>query len=206
MNAPKSIRGVLFDLDGVLLDSARAWHATIVEGMQRLQPRSGLAPVTYDAFIGTFGQGVDADQQRFFPTCSVEQVSAIYEELFVKHVDKLNAMAGAFELLVELEKRGLGRAIVTNTPRDLALEITRSLGLYQRVDLLVGGGDAAEKPAPDLLLLALEKLGLEATDVVFVGDSASDRGAAKAAEVFMVGFRREGDARVDDHGQLAGLL
>lgn len=197
MRFPSRLAGVLFDLDGVLIDSARAWHRVISIGVERY----GFSPVSWELFSTTFGQGVEADQQQFFPTLSVDQVSRFYEQTFADQLEAVRLMEGAHRVLDALAARGLARAIVTNTPRPLAEQVVEHTGLAERVDALAAAGDAPEKPEPDLVLLALERIGLSAGDVVYVGDSASDRAATASAGVWMIGLDHPGDqaiARLDE--------
>lgn len=186
----------------MLLDSAHAWHRVVQAGRER----AGASPVPFAAFDATFGQGVVADRDQFFPDWSVEAVHAFYDEQYPRELEALRLMAGAEALLDALAKRRLVRAVVTNTERGLAERTLAQTGLTHRVEVLSAAGDAPEKPAPDLILLALERLGLAKRQAVYVGDSESDRQAAQAAGVFMVGYRRPGDARIEKLGDLLSVL
>jgi phosphoglycolate phosphatase/AHBA synthesis associated protein len=65
---------------------------------------------------------------------------------------------------------------------------------------------ARSKPAPDLVLYALEKLGAAATEALRVGDSRYDEGAAGAAGVRFVGLGLDGDARIEQLSELLAHL
>ncbi|MBW2736945.1 MAG: HAD family hydrolase [Deltaproteobacteria bacterium] len=199
---PKTLHGVLFDLDGVLVDSAPAWHRVIDEGARQ----SGHPGVSFERFIGTFGQGVDADRRNFFPSLTNAEVDALYLERFASHLDALRVMEGAHLLLDRLGAAGIARAVVTNTPRLLADKVLAHAQLSARLESSSAGGEAAEKPSPKLVELALKRLSLSAKDVIYVGDSQSDRGAARAAGIFMVGLGIEGDARIEHLSELEGVL
>lgn len=196
---PATVRGVLFDLDGVLIDSARAWYQVIRRGAERYR---GPA-VSYEAFLATFGQGPAADQRDFFPGCTVDQVQCFYAETFPEELGAIELMDGALELLGNLRSRDIRRAVVTNTPRALASQILEQRGLAALLDTSAAAGEAAEKPSPELVQLALQRLELTPQEVVYVGDSASDRAATRSAGVFMVGLRCPGDVTV---GALTELL
>lgn len=194
---PVRVRGVLFDLDGVLIDSARAWHAVICEQCAAAR-RPSLAQ-----FMETFGQGPEADRADYFPDKTIAEVERAYERAFPNHLGAVELGAGAIELLDLLASRGIKRAIVTNTPRALAAQIIAQKGLDSRIDALAAAGDAQEKPSPELLLLALERIQLKAGDVLYVGDSETDRKAAMAAGVFMIGMNAPGDATLNDLRDIA---
>jgi HAD superfamily hydrolase (TIGR01549 family) len=197
-----ALRGVLFDLDGVLVDSVRAWHRTIDQGARR----RGLPGVSWERFEGTFGQGVDADQRSFFPSLSVEEVFELYNTEFLEHADVVELMPGAIELLDELAARGLRAAVVTNTPRPLAERVLEQTGIGARVQALAAGGDGPEKPDPAPVYEALEALDLGREEVLYVGDSASDAGATAAAGVRFIGRGYAAPERVETLPELLPLL
>ncbi|PID38936.1 MAG: hypothetical protein CSA65_04665 [Proteobacteria bacterium] len=196
------LRGLLFDLDGVLVDSVHAWHRTIDQGARR----RGLPGVSWERFVGTFGQGVAADQRSFFPTLSVDEVFALYNEAFLEHTDAVEVMPGALELLDELAARGLAAAVVTNTPRLIAERVLAHTGIGPQVQALSAGGDGPEKPDPAPIHRALEALGLGSDEVLYVGDSASDAGATAAAGVRFIGRGYEAEQRVETLPELLPLL
>lgn len=199
---PSTLRGVLFDLDGVLVDSARAWHRVL----EACAKKHGYPPIPWETFRLTFGQGPDADQGQFFPGVTVEEVTAFYDRAFPEELGAVELMAGAESLLKAIGEMGLGRAVVTNTPLELAQKVLERTGLRQHLEALAAAGEAPEKPAPDLVLLALGRLGLTPGEALYVGDSESDRRAARSGGIFMVGFRREGDATIEDLHDLHGLI
>lgn len=89
--------------------------------------------------------------------------------------------AGVPELLDRLKAQGLRLGVATNKPFELASRLLVALGLEGLVSGLAGGGQAPSKPAPALLELALDRLGLAAeppTGVVYVGDMPVDQEAA----------------------------
>ena len=88
---PPHPRGILFDLDGVLVDSARAWHRVV----EACAARHGCPQVPWEAFRSTFGQGPEADQRQFFPGASVEDVIAFYDDAFPREIQAVEVMTGA---------------------------------------------------------------------------------------------------------------
>jgi HAD superfamily hydrolase (TIGR01549 family) len=182
--APRELRGVLYDLDGVLINSGRAWYNVLLRGLRE----AGRPPVSWARFQGTFGQGVDADRAEFFPEWSASQLGAFYAHAFVEELPAVDVLDGALQALDELRARGLRQAVVTNTPVELARRVLELKGIASRVDALAASGEGAEKPAPDLLLLALERLRLRRDHALYVGDSEVDHAAARAASVTMVGI------------------
>ena len=198
---PARPQAVLFDMDGVLLHSGQLWHVVVNQVIAGF----GGAPVTYEAFMATFGQGVAADMAQYYPGHSRPEVEAAMIRCFLTQLDAMQPMPGAADVLDALAAQGIARAVVTNTPTALATKMLAHFGLLERVQLLVGGGDAAEKPAPDLIHLALARLGLDPSQVLYVGDSWADGAATRAAGVFMLGLGTdEGDRRIARLDELLG--
>lgn len=195
-------RGILYDLDGVLVDSAPAWFRVVGRAAEHF----GAPPIDEASFRRAFGQGIEADRRIFFPRQSAEEIGAFYDQVFEEEVAAVRVMEGARELLEGARGRGLRQAVVTNAPRGSAQAMMEATGLGDRVDLLVAAGDAAEKPAPDLILLALDRLGLRPEEAVYLGDSTTDVAAARAAGIFMFGIGIDADLRVERTGELIDRL
>jgi len=187
-------RAVLFDLDGVLIDSYEAWFRT-VQGARR---DLGFGAVSRDEFDGGWGQGVEDDAAVLFPGRTVDEVNGAFAARFRDEMGAVEILDGAEAVLERLRTAGHPLAIVTNTGSGQAREMLAALGLLERVDTVVASGDVPrEKPAPDMVLEACRRLGRSVEDALMVGDSRYDRDAARAAGVFFVGFRTEGDRRVE---------
>ena len=170
------INAVLFDLDGVLLDSFEAW-ASLVDAAAR---HFGHPPVTREGFRAVYGQPTQSDIDRFFPDQTVESVEAYYEAHFAEHADAAEVAPGAAGVLAALDGRGVPTAVITNTPSGLARQMLESASLAPNA--VVGGSDVPNaKPAPDMIFRACEVLGVEPWDALVVGDSPSDKQAAAAA-------------------------
>jgi HAD superfamily hydrolase (TIGR01509 family) len=197
------LRAVLFDMDGVLLKSEEAWAHVVAAAGERFRG----SPVTLEEFQPTFGQGTEADVRVFGLRCTPAELDRFYIEHFPRYAEHVWVNPEARGLLETLGARGLGRAVVTNTVSPLAtplLEAARLAGCFECkacADLV-----PRSKPAPDLVLYALEKLGVAAGEALMVGDSRYDRGAAGAAGVRFVGLGLDGDARIEGLSELLALL
>lgn len=197
------IRAILFDMDGVLVRSEEVWFRLVEEAGRKFRG----TPVTREAFAPTFGQGTKADVESFKLGITPDELDAYYKENFTRYADATWVDPTAADVLRELRRRRVQVAVVTNTMTTLAREILERAGLWSHVDVLACANEVEHaKPAPDLLLLALERLGRQASDVWMVGDSRFDREAAQAAGVHFIGYRMEGDVRVEALDALVGLL
>lgn len=181
-------RAVLFDLDGVLIDSSEAWFQVVGDAADRWN----LPRISRERFHECFGQSVEDDVRTLFPTRTVQEVADFYERGFARQIDYIAVDPDAKQVLRELEVRGVGTAIITNTPSALSRRILSRLGIGAKV--MLGDGDVPHpKPAPDLVLEACRILEVEPASALVVGDTHYDREAAQAAGASFAGMRIEGD-------------
>ncbi|NNL65490.1 MAG: HAD family hydrolase [Myxococcales bacterium] len=185
------LAAVLFDLDGVLIDSRDAWYHLLCAAAREF----GHPPLPREAFDLSFGQGVDADAEQFFGGMPTAELEAYFDAHFLDHARHVLVNPEAVPVMQALETRGIRHAVVTNTSTPLAKETIRGAGLEP--ERIVGASDAREKPAPDMLLLACERLGVAAANAWMVGDSRFDREAAAAAGIHFVGLGIDGDRRIE---------
>jgi len=190
---------MLFDMDGVLVNSEEVWFRVVEVAGRRFRG----SPVTREEFAPTFGQGTAADISVFKLECTPNQLDRFYEEEFVRHLDAVWVHPKAREVLDELGRRHIARGLVTNTISLLARAVLSRAGLLDALDVL-GTADLVThaKPAPDLLLHVAQELGVAPDKAWMVGDSRYDAEAAAAAGMHFIGVRRDGDVRLKDLGEL----
>ena len=106
-----------------------------------------------------------------------------------------------------LRKKKLKLVIVSNTYHRLLLRILECGNLHYDFDLIVGADDVKKgKPAPDMLLYACKKLKIKPEEAIMVGDSKIDMIAAKKAKCLSVGFKTDGDKRIESLKELLDLI
>lgn len=203
MHPRTSPHAILFDMDGVLVESRETWFRCVEEAGKRFRGRA----ITREEFFPTFGQGTAADVEVFGLSCTAAELDAFYAESFPRHLDTMWINPEAQPLLELLEQRGIGRAVVTNTVGPLTCEILRHAKLLRHFPVRATADRVARaKPAPDLVQLACRELGVAPQLAWMVGDSKYDRGAAEGAGVRFVGLGLEGDLRIERLGELGALI
>ena len=175
-------RGVLFDLDGTLLDSA----PDMIAAINLMRDARGEAPMSLAALRPHVSKGARAmiraswghldDAER---EAMVKPFLDIYEQELGKHCVLFDGIA---DMLDALEADGVRWGIVTNKPFYLAEKLMPMLGWSDRCGVLIGGDSLAErKPHPLPLLHSAEVIGIAPEDCVYVGDDERDIVAARAA-------------------------
>ena len=181
-------RAILFDLDGTLIDSAPDLHAAV----NILIARRGLGPLSLDQVKSMIGNGVKKLVERAFAACGVSLSGEALEaehlamiDVYGDHLTVLTTlMPGVPDVIEAVREDGVQVAVVTNKPQRAAEAILDDLGLSPYLDAVIGGDAGVEKkPAPDMLLAALDVLG------VAPGDSPVDVAAARAAGVLIAAVR-----------------
>ena len=190
---------VLFDLDGVLVDSREVWFHLVNDAARSF----GHPPLDRDAFARIWGQGVHEDARML--NRSVEEVEAFFDAHFMDHRSHLSVDPDARGVLESLRNAGVHSALITNTPSPLAREILACVDLELHV--IVGGTDVSKpKPAPEMVECALRRLEVSAARAWVVGDSRYDRDAARAAGVRFAGLGLDGDVELTRLSELLELL
>jgi pyrophosphatase PpaX len=207
---------VLFDLDGTLIDSGPIILSSMQHAVQAVLGRE-IPPDELGLTIG--GQGIVAQMQAI----DAERADDLLEA-YMEHNDGLHDTLEAFDellaLLPRLKAEGRKLGIVTaKRHRTVALALARFPALADEFDVVVAHEDTSgHKPDPDPVLFAIEKLGAEPSQAVYIGDSPFDIRAAKAAGVFAVAvswggihpderlLAEEPDAFVRSPEELLGVL
>ena len=187
-------QAILFDLDGTLIDSA----PDIANAVNELLAGEGHASLTLAEVRSMIGNGVKKLVERAFAARGVtlagndlDHMTETMMGIYARHLTgETVLMPGAAQLLSALAKAGVRIAVVTNKPEGFSRTILQELGLGENVHAVVGGDTGpTRKPAPDMLLHALDIFRLPASRALMVGDSPADIDAAKAAGIASLAVR-----------------
>jgi HAD superfamily hydrolase (TIGR01509 family) len=178
---PDRYRAVVFDMDGLLLDTEVVWQ----RAEEDLFRRYGQV-FSMDDKLAVIGASFDHAGAYFAERLAQprERGSILMQELTDAMQMELERQVAGRPGAVELVERLRGRVrlgLASNSPRRLVDAALRTAGLTDAFDAIVTSDDAAFKPAPDLYLLACERLGVAPRDALALEDSPSGIAAAKAA-------------------------
>ncbi len=171
-----STRGVLFDLDGTLLDTA----PDLVACLDELRAETGHAPVVAGRLMQAMASGSPAlIQHSYGLRRDHPEFEALQERFLTKYRRRLaqatRPYPGMPALLDQLETQGIRWGVVTNKPRWLTQPLLEALDLYQRADCVIAGDDVPQsKPHPAGIRLACERAGIQPAEAVMIGDHARD--------------------------------
>lgn len=187
-------QAVLFDLDGTLIDSV----PDIAGAVNELLATEDYSPVSVPEVRTMIGNGVRKLVERAFAARGVtlegDGLSAMTDRMmgiYGKHLTgETEMMPGAKMLVTAYARAGVKIGVVTNKPEAFSRTIIEHFGLADSVHVIVGGDTGpARKPAPDMLLHALELIGVGRHRALMIGDSPADIGAAKAAPMPSIAVR-----------------
>ena len=175
---------VLFDLDGTVVDSGGIILASMRHATRTVLGRE-ISDQALMAAVG--GPGLEHQMRALGPD-HVEELIRAYREHNEPLHDELRVCVGMDDVLVALKEQGRKLGIVSAKRRRTVELAFANVAVGHLFDVVVGG-DAHErkKPEPDLLLLALDRLGADPATAAYVGDSPFDMQAAKSAGMHAVG-------------------
>ncbi len=188
MPAPSAhIRAVAFDLDGTLVDSAPDLAASANAMLEAL----GHARLPEGRVAALIGNGVDrlvegvlaASAGRAAEAKPLAAAAALFRRCYAERLfDRSRVYPGVVEGLEALAAMGVARCCITNKASAFTLPLLDAAGLSGRLAFaLCADRQEERKPAPDMLLAACLRLGVAPGELLYVGDSRVDIGAARAA-------------------------
>jgi phosphoglycolate phosphatase len=178
-----SIRGILFDLDGTLADTA----ADLAHAVNLQRRARGLEALPVPLLRPLVSHGARGMLRAAFGLSPEHPDYAGYRDefldLYEQNLSRQTVLfPGTGELLAALDARGIAWGIVTNKLARFAEPLVAALGLGARAGCIVSGDTCARaKPFPDPLLEACRRLDLEPAACVYVGDDERDVQASRAA-------------------------
>jgi len=173
-----NIKGIIFDLDGILIDSFGAIEESYIHAVTSL----GLPLIDAEEFRGKIGVPLE---DFFAQTISlsghadtdlVSRAVRLFRERYSQiYLTRTSLMKGAEEVIKELYGKGMKLSVATNKLGRFSREILKHFNLEMFFSSVLGAGDGIPpKPAPDILLRALNEMRVERGNVFYVGDTPVD--------------------------------
>lgn len=178
LQASGKLRAVIFDLDGVLVDSFDVMREAFSIAYREVV---GDGPVPFEEYRKHLG--------RYFPDIMrIMGLPLAMQEPFVREsyrlAHRVTLFAGVPDLLHSLRARGLQLAVATGKSGPRARSLLERLNVRHLFNHVIGSDEVAQaKPAPDIVLRALALLQVRPHEAVMVGDAVTDLMSAKAASV-----------------------
>jgi len=182
-------RAVIFDMDGLLLDTEVLWDRAENE----LFRRHGDS-WTFEDKLAVMGTSVEATARYYAQRLAQpiergrELVAEMYELMKEELAKQVDARPGAVELVERLRELGTARlALASNSSREIVDTALAAAGLTETFEAIVTSDDVEHaKPAPDIYLLACRRLGVEPSEAVALEDTTTGVAAAKAAGIYTI--------------------
>lgn len=185
------LKGVIFDMDGVITDTEPVHAAAAQKILERLGIATDLS-YCYD-FIGRPAIKLFEDALHRYPGINrtpeelLQENNVLLAELFSKNGHPQVPHVVSF--IRHLKKAGLSLAIASSSALPVIRQVVEEFGIAGSFTALVSGANLPNpKPAPDIFLLAAKELGLSAKECLVIEDSAVGTMAAKAAGIPCIGF------------------
>jgi phosphoglycolate phosphatase len=175
------VKAVLFDFDGTLGDS----YAAIAASVNHVRELRGLGPLSISEVRHHVGRGADVLMRETVPRGDPAENAALYK---AHHPSVMysgtHLYPGVADALRKLHARGLLLAVCSNKPVAFTRDLLPYLHIEDYFYQVLGPEDVPRpKPAPDMLLEGLKRLGVSAAEALYVGDMTVDIQTARAAGV-----------------------
>jgi N-acetyl-D-muramate 6-phosphate phosphatase len=200
MTSSPTLKAVLFDLDGTLVDTA----PDFVDVVNLLRQAQQLPDLPYDTIRRQVSQGGRVLTELAFEIAQDHpDFEDNYQTLLSHYAKQLSQKSSLFplmdNLLISLEEKNIAWGVVTNKPSLYALPLLRDLKLAARCAAIICPDHVKNrKPDPEGLLLACAQIGCTPNQMIYVGDDKRDVDAGKAAGALRTvaagfGYIDEGD-------------
>ncbi|MEM7828429.1 MAG: HAD-IA family hydrolase [Candidatus Aenigmatarchaeota archaeon] len=189
---------MLFDLDGVLIDSFESWFEAINTTLEKY----GLEKISKENFRKNFwGYDVKSNLKKF--GLGNDAVKYCNEKHF-GYLDKIKILKASGPVLEKISKM-FRIALVTNSPKNEVMEIVKMT--KWKFDAIITGDDVNDgKPNPEAITKACKALGIKPKEALLVGDTKADVDAGHRAGCIVVGVGIDADFSINNVSELLAIL
>lgn len=182
MKTSLSPQALLFDMDGVLVDSLDSWWKSLNDALRKFKHKT----ISKDQFIEEYwGFSLQENLEKL----EIEMKNQEFCNYFYKkYVDNVKLFSDTKYILRKLES--FPKAIITNTPAKCTKQILEKFDIKHYFDVVITSDQIKEgKPNPEMVFKACEKLGVDVKQVVLIGDTKNDVKAGRAAGCITIGIQ-----------------
>jgi HAD superfamily hydrolase (TIGR01509 family) len=192
-------KAILFDMDGVIVDSLDAWWHSLNHALEKHNMKS----ISKKMFIEKYwGHDLYENLKRNnLPL----KVGMFCNQIYGNYLNSVKIFENVSDVLEKLSV--YNKCVVTNTPRDCTTQILKKFGLEKYFKFVFTSNDVKlAKPDPEIILLACRRLGVKPEYVVLVGDTDSDIKAGHAAGCKVIGVGIKADYFINDISEIFDIL
>ncbi|ANJ56715.1 Phosphorylated carbohydrates phosphatase [Pseudomonas fluorescens] len=194
-----AIKAVIFDMDGVLIDSEPLY----MEQERHSCARHGvlLDKTKLSRFVGTTQRYMwSAIKNEYGLTEPLNCLMAQHQRQVIHAMssESLSPMPGTQTLITTLKQAGISCAVASSSPSELVEVILHGTKLRRFFNDVICGDDVTQsKPDPEIFLLAAKRLGIAPGSCLVIEDSTHGISAAKAANMFCIGLLNPNSGQQD---------
>jgi len=188
---PYNFKAVIFDMDGVLIDSETKYPAAIDRMLK--ENNFTLTPEQRLSFIGTSSTIIGGWLKEWFPEDerSADELRALYADTIYNSLreDVDGLIEGVEEWILRLHNLGVKTAVASSSSEKSVKYAVKKFGLEKHMDVVLSAKDIkVAKPDPEIFLKAAELMGVEPSECLVIEDSQHGVDAAKAASMACASF------------------
>ena len=199
----REVKAILFDMDGVLVDSIDAWFYTVNDTLQHFHFRK----FSFSDFRKNFGTAIEKDAKTIYHGAPVKEIAAYYDKRFKIRISKVRLFKDTIPALKFLREKKIKLALLTNSTRYITNSILTHFNIKKYFDAVVTGEDVRHgKPSPDLVIEACRRIKVRPKDAMLVGDTMNDMLAGKRAGCITIGFKTNGNYRINNLKEISAFL
>ena len=190
---------ILFDMDGVLVDSLDAWWESLNTALKNFNKEE----ISRGEFIEKFwGHDLFNNLKKLRLN---ENIGIFCNNIYINHVNVIKIFPNTIDTLKKLKY--YKKAVITNTPKDCALQILKKFEIEKYFNIIITSDEVENgKPAPDIVFKACNNLRVKPSEAVLIGDTESDMKAGRAAGCKVIGIKVDGDFSINTISELTNII
>jgi len=178
------INSVLFDLDGVIIDSTPVMEFAFRQSYKNIIDKNLEPP--FEEFISHSGDSL----KNIFTTMNlpVEEMFKSFRKYSIENINKIKIFDFVMDLITKLNFEGFKIGIVTGKEKDRTMMILEKHAIDKYFDTVVASNEVANpKPHPESLFLALKNIKSKPQNAIYIGDAKNDILASNKAQIISIG-------------------